>query len=215
MDVTRYCRVVGGPLKTNTYIVYEGDVGFVVDPGAYLGDVIARLKRLRIKDLRFIIATHGHFDHVFYAGRLCSLFNARFYIHGLDVGIASDYRAVAERLYGDVYEMPEDVGYLHDGMTLRLAEDFEIRFIHAPGHTRGSTCILTEGLLITGDTLFKGTVGRTDFPESSQDEMASSLRRLASLPDDLTVLPGHGDTTTLGREKRTNPFMRDLLKNDA
>lgn len=206
-----YYRIVGGPLETNTYIVYEGDAGIIVDPGARLNCITAALTRLHITDVRFIIATHGHFDHVFYAGRLQEILNTKFYIHELDEEIAYGHKALAERLYGDSYETPKDVTHVQDGMRVELVEGFDALIIHTPGHTRGSVCLLVGKLLITGDTLFRGTVGRTDFPESSPDEMSSSLRKLARLPDGLTVLPGHGSTTTLEREKRTNPFMRRVL----
>ncbi len=207
----KYYRITGGPLGTNTYIIYVGDTGFIVDPGVRLTDITSALKRLGLTDTRFVIATHGHFDHIFYAGRLCRLLGVGFYMHELDVDLISRHRGIAELYYGDIYEEPGDVMHVHDGMTVKLVKGFKVRVIHTPGHTQGSLCILTDKFLITGDTLFKGTVGRTDFPESSASKMRSSLKKLVELPGDLVVLPGHGDLTTLNSEKHSNPHVRRLL----
>ncbi|MEM2020622.1 MAG: MBL fold metallo-hydrolase [Zestosphaera sp.] len=207
----KYYRITGGPLSTNTYIMYVGDTGFIVDPGIRLADITSALKQLGVTNVCFVIATHGHFDHVFYAGRLCRLLDVGLYMHELDVDLTSRHREVAERYYGDVYEEPGDVMRVYDGMTVKPVKGFEVRVIHTPGHTQGSICVLTGGFLISGDTLFKGTVGRTDFPESSTSKMRSSLKKLVELPGDLVVLPGHGDVTTLNREKYSNPYVRGLL----
>lgn len=148
---------------------------------------------------------------MFYAGKLCRLLDVGLYMHELGVDLTSRHGEVAERYYGDVYEELVDVMRVYDGMTVKLVKGFEARAIHTPGHTQGSLCILTGRFLISSDTLFKGTVGRTDFPESSASEMKSSLKKLVELPGDTIVLPGHGDVTTLNREKHGNPYVRRLL----
>jgi glyoxylase-like metal-dependent hydrolase (beta-lactamase superfamily II) len=95
---------------------------------------------------------------------------------------------------------------LQDGRSVEFG-DARLKVIHTPGHTKGSICLLAEKLIFTGDTLFAGGVGRTDFPESSHSDMMSSLKKLQDLPDNLVAYPGHGPLTTIGKEKRGNPFL--------
>lgn len=208
----KYYRVVGGPLSTNTYVVYSGDSGFIVDPGVPAGDVTKVIEELGITKVYLVMATHGHFDHVFYAGTLSRHYNTKLLIHELDFELLNKSKFLAEVLYGDTLEVPESLEFVRGDAVLRLSKELEIRVLHVPGHTRGSLCFLVGDLLITGDTLFKSTIGRTDFPESSARDMRSSLIKLAKLPGDYVVLPGHGDITTLEHERETNPYLRNLLR---
>lgn len=207
----KYRKVVGGPLETNTYLVYSEDSGIIVDPGAGLDAVMETVKELGVK-ISLAIATHGHFDHVFYAGRVSKLLNVKLLIHKLDVDLISRHKFLAENLYGDVLEPPEFIELVNGDTVLRLDEELKIEILHTPGHTRGSLCVLIGNLFVSGDTLFKGTIGRTDFPESSAKDMKISLTKLVKLPGDYVVLPGHGEVTTLEHERRTNPYLRRLLK---
>ncbi|MGC8974653.1 MAG: MBL fold metallo-hydrolase [Thermoprotei archaeon] len=208
----KYYRIVGGPLSTNTYVVYSGSSGVIVDPGVPASDVEGVIRRLGITKIYLIIATHGHFDHVFYAGSLSRLYDTKLLIHELDFELLNKNKFLAEVLYGDTLAMPESLVFVRDDTLVKLNEELEIRILHTPGHTRGSLCFLVGDLLITGDTLFKNTIGRTDFPESSARDMRSSLIKLAELPGDYVVLPGHGDITTLEYERKTNPYLRSILR---
>lgn len=207
----KYRRFVGGPLKTNAYLVYSGNSGVIVDPGLGLDAVVEVVEELGVK-IHLVIATHGHFDHVFYAGRASKLFNVELLIHESDIDLISKHKFLAEDLYGDALELPESMKLVNSDTTLRLGEELEVEVLHTPGHTRGSLCVLIGNILVSGDTLFKGTIGRTDFPESSAEDMRRSLTRLVQLPRDYVVLPGHGELTTLEHERRTNPYLRKLLK---
>lgn len=208
----KYYKITGGPLNTNTYLVYAGDSGVVVDPGVHPSNIVRVVKRLGLSRIHLVIATHGHFDHVFYAGGVSRIYETKVLVHELDSDLLVRSRFLAEDFYGDALEPPGSLEFVKGDTVLRISEDLEIRVLHTPGHTRGSLCFLIGDLLITGDTLFKGTVGRTDFPESSAKDMRNSLVKLAKLPGDYVVLPGHGDITTLEYERRTNPYLKDLIR---
>ncbi|MFN3268740.1 MAG: MBL fold metallo-hydrolase [Zestosphaera sp.] len=206
-----YHKIVGGPLRTNTYVVHDNEFGIIIDPGVH-PDIIARvIDSLGIVKVGLIIVTHGHFDHVFYANRVSRLYNSKLLMHELDFELLSKSRFLAEDLYGDVFELPELTEAISGETTLKFTKELEIKILHTPGHTRGSLCLVVGGLLLTGDTLFKGTVGRTDLPGSSSRDMRDSLIKLVKLPGDYLVLPGHGDITTLDRERRSNPYLKRLL----
>ncbi|MEM0086370.1 MAG: MBL fold metallo-hydrolase [Zestosphaera sp.] len=207
----RYRKIVGGPLETNTYIIYSENSGIVVDPGVNPDSIMKVIEELGVTKVYSVIATHGHFDHVFYAGRVSRLLSTRFLIHELDIGLISRYKFLAEELYGDVLELPESIELVKSDVVLRFKE-LEVKILHTPGHTRGSLCLLVGNLLVSGDTLFKGTIGRVDFPESSAEDMKSSLIKLVKLSNNYVILPGHGEVTTLDQEKRNNQYLRRLLE---
>ncbi len=208
----KYYKITGGPLNTNTYLIYAGDLGVVVDPGVHPSNIVRAVKRLGVNRIHLIIVTHGHFDHVFYASGVSRIYGTKVLMHELDSDLLVRSRFLAEDLYGDTLELPESLEFLRGDTLLRVSEDLEIRVLYTPGHTRGSLCFLIGDLLITGDTLFKGTIGRTDFPESSTKDMRNSLIKLAKLPGDYVVLPGHGSVTTLEYERKTNPYLRGILR---
>ncbi len=208
----KYYKIRGGPLNTNTYLIYAGDLGVVVDPGVHPSNIVRVVKRLGVSRIHLIIATHGHFDHVFYASSVSRIYGTKVLMHELDYDLLARGKFLAEDFYGDALELPESLEFVEGDTLLKISEDLEIRVLHTPGHTRGSLCFLVGNLLITGDTLFKGTVGRTDFPESSAKDMRNSLIKLARLPGDYVVLPGHGNVTTLEYERRTNPYIKDIFR---
>jgi hydroxyacylglutathione hydrolase len=222
--------VTGFPAEafgTNCYVVAAGpgEQCLVVDPGIgvldRLDDVLAQ-HRLHPAA---VLLTHGHLDHTFSVAPVCGARGITAYVHPADremladpaKGLSVDLNA----LFGGrlPYTEPDDVAELTDGATLTLA-GLEITVDHAPGHTGGSVLFRLPGagtpweaeqVCLSGDVLFAGSIGRTDLPGGSTDTMMASLRdKILPLADDTVVLPGHGPETTIGRERRANPFLREL-----
>lgn len=198
-----------GPLSVNCYVVAceKSREGIVVDPG---GDVelIARIvEKLGLK-IGMVINTHGHFDHVGGNGKAQSTFGARLLIHQADAHMLSRSAEVA-RKYGLTGEnSPEADAYLVDGMTIDFGLS-RLTVLHTPGHTQGGCCLYfeEEKKVITGDTLFADSIGRTDLPGGSHERLLASVRtKLFTLPDDVVAYPGHGPETTIGHEKNYNPY---------
>lgn len=178
----------------------------VVDPGFSPGIVLRMLETSGRRPVA-ALATHGHFDHVGAAAELCGD-DLPFYIHESDALALTDPPA-----WGSAFQTPpvpvKDVRILAGGDVLEFA-GFGIEVIHTPGHTPGSVCFATDGWVVSGDLVFAGTIGRHDFPNSDDADMERSLRRFLELPDALEVYPGHGPKTTVGRERRANPFLLEL-----
>lgn len=190
-----------GSIGTNCYIVYDEGTkaAVVIDPGDDAALVEARIKALGLRVLA-ILLTHGHFDHGGDADRIRTLTGAPVYLHPADRSLPSwlTHGLTADR-------------DLAEGDELEF-EGLRFRVLHTPGHTPGGVCLLCGGRLFAGDTLFAGSCGRTDLPGGSWEELLRSLRRLAELDGDYTVLPGHGEPTTLARERKYNPFMEEAAE---
>jgi hydroxyacylglutathione hydrolase len=204
-----YKRIVGGPLASNTYIVYEGDEAFIVDAGVEPDKVLKAIRELGVK-VKFIVLTHGHFDHVFYISRLMDSLGARAYIHQADITVMRRSSIYGEQFYKEKFVEPASIETVSDNDKLNLSNK-DARIIHTPGHSPGSICIHIENLLFTGDTLFRGTIGRTDLPGGSEELMAQSLRKIAELPQSTRVLPGHGHESTIGYELSSNYLFRKMV----
>ncbi len=190
-----------GPWQTNAYVVWDGrsSDALVVDPG--MGAAVPLLERVTALGLRvhLIGNTHGHIDHVYDNAALQRAVSAPIGIHPDDA-----YRLSAGNTYGLPMEPSSAERELREGEQLRIG-DLVFDILHTPGHTEGSVCLYEErsALLLSGDTLFAGSFGRTDLPGGDDAAMVASLERLAaSLPDGVRVLPGHGVETTIGRERR-------------
>ncbi|MEM3031214.1 MAG: MBL fold metallo-hydrolase [Candidatus Micrarchaeia archaeon] len=177
-------RLTAGPLRTNTYVVGDEATreALIIDAGA-AEPVLALVKQQGLHVL-YLINTHGHWDHAGENERLRKTLGCRVAVHAADAGVVK-----ADFLLGD-------------GDVVR-AGSVSLRVLHTPGHTPGSICLFEEkqGLLFSGDTLFKGTFGRTDFEGGSDADMLASLKRLALLPKNTRVFPGHGEPTAIGEEK--------------
>lgn len=188
------------PYFTNSFLLVSGGEAAIIDPAPDAARFAPLLEKENAR-LTHILLTHGHFDHVYGldsvraawpAARLC-LFRAD--------AVGTEDRPVKES--------PE-ILWLTDGQTITVGQA-ELTVLHTPGHTPGSCCWLCEGVLVSGDTLFAGSAGRTDLPGGDWETLMRSLRRLAddpALPDELRVLPGHGAFTTLGLERAQNPYMK-------
>ncbi len=188
-----------GLLGANCYLLWEGSDCVAIDPGGDAKLVLRRLDALGV-GLRAIVLTHGHFDHVGAVGELAEATGCRVFLPAPDTALPGQITA-GPIPYTDLFG---------DGDVLRFGQ-IELQAILTPGHTPGSCCLKTGSWLFTGDTLFRGSIGRTDLPCGDWDEMAASLRKLAALEGDLFVYPGHGDATTLDRERAHNPYLRGAL----
>ena len=222
--------VTGFPAEafgTNCYVVAAGpgEQCLVVDPGIGVLDRLDEvLARHRLHPAA-VLLTHGHLDHTFSVAPVCGARGITAYVHPADremladpaKGLSTDLTA----LFGGrlPYTEPDDVAELTDGATLTLA-GIEVTVDHAPGHTGGSVLFRLPGagtswdadeLCLSGDVLFAGSIGRTDLPGGSTETMLASLRdKILPLADDTVVLPGHGPATTIGRERVSNPYLREL-----
>jgi hydroxyacylglutathione hydrolase len=201
-----------GPLACNCSIVVDPESGeaAAIDPGDEADRILDTAGRLGARLVR-LLHTHAHFDHIGATRRVAEATGAPICLHPEDSFL---YERLPEqaRLFGISCAAPRPVDHaIRDGERLR-AGGLTFLAIHTPGHSPGSCCFLLEGMrpvLFAGDTLFRDSIGRTDLWGGSFDEIAGSIReRLYTLPEDLRVVPGHGDETTIGRERMTNPFVR-------
>jgi glyoxylase-like metal-dependent hydrolase (beta-lactamase superfamily II) len=196
------------PFDENCWVVAAegGDEAVVIDPGFDADRVRALLAAADRRPVA-VLATHGHIDHVGAAAELCGD-DLPLYIHEADRTALTDPVG-----WGSGWETPEvpvkDVRTLVDGDVLSFP-GLRVEVLHTPGHTPGSVCFRTDGLLFSGDLVFAGAIGRHDFPNSDPEAMRSSLERFLGLPDELPVLPGHGPRTSVERERAANPFLREL-----
>lgn len=204
----RITKYVVGPLSTNTYLLAstEGDA-LLIDPGPGAYAAVSKALSKQELKLKLILLTHGHFDHFLDAGPLKKVTNAEVLMHRADLPTVN-LSKIAVNYFGLEWREPTVDTLLSGGEHL-TAGSLKIKVIHTPGHTPGSVCYhLPElSLVFTGDTLFRGTVGRTDLPGGSSMELAKSLEKLAKLPEDTAVLPGHGPRTLIGTEIRVNPYL--------
>lgn len=201
--------IVVGAFDVNCLVIQgEGNRALVVDPGAD-AERIADFLRGQSLTVDGWVLTHGHADHLSVLAPLARLFPAPVAMHPKDAAWA--FTAINQiPPYYPVPEAPStDIRELREGASYRVA-GLDITILETPGHTPGCIClhIPAEATLIAGDTLFAGSAGRTDLPGGSPTLLTASLRKLATLSDECRVYPGHGSATTIGREKRTNPFMQ-------
>jgi len=204
-------RIVGS-LATNCYIVIceETHKALIIDPGFSAeekDDILNEIIRHGFK-VKIILNTHGHSDHISGNGILKVFTKAEILIHKDDALMLIDPSRNLSSMLGRSAISPKADRLLENGEIVKVG-NLKFEVIHTPGHTKGSISLFCEkeNVVFTGDTLFAGSIGRTDLPGSSFEEMMHSLKKLMGLPDETVVYPGHGGKTTIGREKRTNPFL--------
>ena len=190
-----------GSMGANCYIVMDEEARScaVVDPGGS-GAALANWFEKEGLTPKYIFLTHGHFDHVGGVKTLMETYpQLPVYVHAADTDLGDHLgRGLA---WTDHYA---------EGQTITM-DSLTFHIMNTPGHTPGSVCIRVKDVLLTGDTLFAGSCGRTDFPKGSWSQMMDSLRRLAAMDETLQVLPGHGESSTIGGEKNHNPYMKEAL----
>jgi len=206
-------KLVVGALGANCYIIADDKVeespAIIVDPGGEVDRIIAKIQSHAL-NVKYIILTHGHGDHIGAVEQLRKMTSAEVLIHHLDEPMLYD----PHLNLSDTYSGPEITFHpdktIGDDSTLSIG-NIKITIIHTPGHTKGGICLYIESekVLITGDTLFYGSIGRTDLPGGNhKDIIQSILVKLMKLPDDVVVYPGHGSSTNIKFERNKNPFLQ-------
>jgi hydroxyacylglutathione hydrolase len=219
-----------GSWAANCYVAATGPRSecLVVDPGQDSADGIAEIVREHGLKPVAVLLTHGHLDHMWSVTPVAGTYDATAWIHPADRHLLADPLAgisseTAAMLLGGRYEFaePDDVAELADGQVLELA-GLEVTVDHTPGHTGGSVAFRTpyddsvSQVMFSGDLLFAGSIGRTDLPGGDHPTMLRTLRdKVLTLPDDVVVLPGHGEQTSIGRERATNPFLLSVVEDPA
>ena len=194
-----------GPIGTNCYLLEDekAHVAAVIDPGDEAGRILQVIKDDGV-DVKYILLTHGHYDHTTAVPELHqALPQAEIYIH------KADANGAGSRLFPLAGQIP-DLKFYDEGDALTLGE-LTIQVLHTPGHSKGSVTLKVGDVLFCGDTLFAGSCGRTDLAGGSYDEIMTSLKKLGELPGYYHVCPGHDVTSTLERERRSNPFLREAM----
>ena len=194
-----------GPIGTNCYILEDekARAAAIIDPGDEAGRILQVIEDDGV-DVKYILLTHGHYDHTTAVPQLHkALPQAEIYIH------RADANGAGSQLFPLAGQIP-DLKFYDEGDTLALG-DMTIQVLHTPGHSKGSVTLKVGDVLFCGDTLFAGSCGRTDLAGGSYAEIMASLKKLGQLPGDCHVCPGHDVTSTLERERRSNPFLREAM----
>ena len=206
MKIKKY---VVGMIGTNCYLVINEETKetVMVDPGAYPAKVKNAVKEQKLK-LKAVLLTHAHFDHIMGIDGVREKFQVPVYASEKEQEILQDARLNLSAAYGGGYTF-SDATYVRDGEELEIA-GMKIKVIETPGHTAGGCCyyIAEEEVLFSGDSLFCASIGRTDFPTGSSSQLVRAVRdKLLVLPEDTMVYPGHMEETTIGYERKHNPFI--------
>jgi len=197
-----------GPIQANCYILGCEDTleAVVIDPGGEADRILLALAQAKLT-LKYIINTHGHFDHVGANKKLQKVTGARILIHRIDAPMLARLADSAASWGLSAENSPAPDRMLEDGDTVDFGT-ITLKVLHTPGHTQGGISLLADNCVFVGDTLFAGSVGRTDFPGGDAGTLRKSIHtKLFTLEDTVTVYPGHMGTTTIGEERRTNPFV--------
>ena len=202
-------KLVVGELQENCFILFdENKDAFVVDPGGSSENIIEAIDKNEL-NIKYILLTHGHFDHVGAVAALVKKYKAPVYMSKDDRAFLESPKEVRASAFGMQIEAADVDVFVKEGDEISFSEG-TIKVIETPGHTLGSVCYLFENYLFAGDTLFNGSIGRTDFPESDHSLMIESLKKLKKLDDEIYVLSGHGPESQISYEKMTNPYLRQL-----
>ena len=206
--------VVVGVFQENCWVIGSRRTreGIVIDPGDEPEEVLALARDMGL-NVKLIVNSHAHVDHIMGVRGVQERTGAPFLLHPDDLGIARDASRSAARFLGYAPPPPpEPDAPLVDGDTVEV-DGLQLKVIHTPGHTPGSVSYYTEGLLFSGDTLFRGSIGRTDLPGGDHRQiMQSIIGKLLTLPDDTIVLPGHMQETRIGFERQMNPWVQAELR---
>ena len=206
----QFTPVTVGCFEVNCFIVHTEQQALVIDPGDDAARISDYLEQHNLKVTAYLL-THGHADHLSALAACHQSRPAPIFMHQADAAWAFSAQNSIPPYYPQPIKPATPMSPLQEGQTLTV-DAFTIRVLHTPGHTPGGVCFLFENqnTLISGDTLFRGSVGRTDLPGGDSRILSNSLKKLAQLPDPTQVLPGHGETTTIAQEKRSNIYIQRL-----
>ncbi|MHB8156271.1 MAG: MBL fold metallo-hydrolase [Desulfocucumaceae bacterium] len=197
-----------GSMDNNCYILgcEKTLEAVVVDPGAEGGKILRKLESLKL-NCRYVILTHGHADHLGALGEVLKATGAQVMIHKEDADMLTSPGKNLSMFIGMTLKFKGPDRVLQDGDKVMVGEE-QLEIMHTPGHTQGGICIFADGRLITGDTLFAGSIGRSDFPGGNHDQMIEAIKKkIMVYPPETPVYPGHGPASTVGQEARYNPFL--------
>jgi len=204
--------LVVGPLASNCYIVGSSSTkqGMIIDPGAEAGTILRTVKQMGLS-ISLIVVTHAHIDHIDALRAVKERTNAQFALHEAEKELlsAAPMRMLTSLGLSAFKSPPQPDKLLKDGDRIDVG-DLHFEVLHTPGHSPGGICLLGHGVVFSGDTLFNFGIGRTDFPGCSHERLMKSIHeKLMVLPDETIVYPGHGPPTTIGDERRGNPFLQN------
>jgi len=203
-------KIIVGPLENNCFIIADEKTRecLVTDPGDEPDRILDAINENNFQ-LKYIICTHAHFDHVAAVPDIKKETEAEIVIHRDDLDIYMNTKDQAAAWGFEMETLPKPDLFVSDGDIIKIG-DMKFDVLHTPGHSQGGICLYGEGVVITGDTLFAGSVGRTDLYGGDIGKLKKSFKRLLSLPDDIKVLPGHGPETTIGKERIDNLFSAEI-----
>lgn len=198
-----------GAIGANCYIFScpETKKAAIIDPGAN-SEALKKWIEDKGVEVEYILLTHGHWDHIGAVDKIREATGAKVGIHSQDAEMLTNGNMNLSTMLGRPFALNAPDFFLEDGQVIQVG-NLSMKVIATPGHTKGGVCFLTPDGLISGDTLFQGSIGRTDLPGGSYDELIKAItQKLLVLPDDTKVYPGHGPESTIGGEKRINPFLQ-------
>lgn len=195
------------PLMENCIVVKDGDEAIVIDPGEATQELLDAIEGLTVK---FVVNTHAHFDHVGGNAAILERTGAELLCHRDCVEMLKEATSPGEKYGKRVDESPAPDRFLEEGDTVSVGS-VTMKVVYVPGHAPGHIALIGDGFAIVGDVLFAGSIGRTDFPGGSHQMLLDSIKsKLLPLPDETVVFCGHGPSTTIGMERRSNPFLVSL-----
>lgn len=196
-----------GPMEANCYILYNPDkrAGLIIDPGAEGSHLIKFIKQEKIS-INYIINTHGHPDHIGANRKIKEHTNAPILIHQYDAPMLAKSGSVLSLIFPLESSSPAADTFIKDGDLIECA-GMKLKVLHTPGHTPGGISLLIDDSIFTGDTLFSGSIGRSDLPGGSPQVLLNSIKKILSLDENLIIYPGHGPSTTVRQELHSNPFI--------
>ncbi len=203
-----YKKIITGQLEVNTYVIprSSGDC-LIIDPSDHCREVVEYAQKEKLRPIS-VLLTHGHFDHIMGIPEILAEYkDAKIFIHDNDKDMLTDSKRNGSILMGSDFSVDGGINSLSEGVT-RIGE-FEFTVLHVPGHTQGGCAFVFNGVCFCGDTIFAGSVGRTDLPGGDFGQLTSSIReKILTLPPQTVLCPGHGGRTSVEREARSNPFLR-------
>nr|WP_317359331.1 MBL fold metallo-hydrolase [uncultured Tyzzerella sp.] len=207
-------EIVGGMMMQNCYFAIEEDTNkaIIIDPGADADKLISVIEKEKL-NLKYIVLTHGHFDHIGACEQIKTKYNTPIVIcEGEEILIENSENNLSHMIDAKI-EIKADI-VLKDNDIFKFGDNLSFKVLKTPGHTPGGMCLYfeKENILFSGDTLFYGSIGRTDFPYGNSAQLIKSINRLKELPEETVVYSGHGNKTTIGTEKNINPYMGNMYE---